>query len=383
MRVLPVFLIVLLLAACGPSAKQIAATEEMAQAQTQTAAPTPTATLTPTPTITPSPTPSPTLTPSPTPSIPQVMGKVQVILVPLNEDVILPDAPHKTSVNLSDAAGNEIIVPVSEIDGSFATYLEPGTYTVNGLTLKNEDLGPEAFEFMTDPPEIEIPDKSCHYVGNVAFIIFRLPPGSFEEQTALVQQVAQGAPIFFQYHETGGFLMPILTEITGAGDCPNLPVAPEGFEWKFQPESAFAVPAPQDWNFLSEQNGATRGYYISVEDINTDGGFKTGLTILAIRNNNRKAAQSARELPAEILRAAGVERSTVEVTERTEGDLVLYEFEYQLSIPEDTTIYNRVVANSANNILYLIIFESPTVQWEEAWEIGRAMIDQMIFLENK
>ncbi len=61
MKNLYALLIVILLSSCGPSAEQITATAEIAQAQTQTAAPTLTPTLTPT--ITPTSTPASTPTP--------------------------------------------------------------------------------------------------------------------------------------------------------------------------------------------------------------------------------------------------------------------------------------------------------------------------------
>lgn len=376
MKYLYTILIVVLLASCGPSAEQLAVTAEAVKAQTQTAAPTLTPTLTSTPTIT------PTITASPTPSIPMAQGRIQVNFVPLSDEVIIPRQSQDLGFTLT-ANGKETVVQTSEADGSFAIYLDPGTYVIDSLTIKNQDLGADAIEFITDQIEVTIPSQPCYNAGDITFTILRLPPGSFDEQLAIVQNLAGGAPIYFQHFESGGFLMPTLTEIAGSGNCPKLTDAPEGFVWSYLSESHLAVLLPGDWHFKNEQTETIKAYYISLEDIDDEGSFKTGMTITVVNDKSITAVQNARNFSANIYSQNNVTK-TGEVTERTEGDLTIYELQYDADYSSyQGTNYNLVAANKETNTLYVITFESPKDNWDEAWKIGQVMIEQIIFLENQ
>jgi len=382
MKALYILLIALLVAGCGLSPEQVTATADAAQAQTQTAAPTLTPTLSPTPTLTSTPTLTPTITPSPTPSIPKAQGRIQVNFLPLSDDAITPRQSEEVGMSLK-SNGVTTIIKSSEADGSFVTYLEPGTYVIESFTVKNKDLGDETYEFITDQIEIEIPAQPCRYIGDITFTILRLPPGAFDEQVAMVQKLAGGAPVYFQFLETGGFLMPALTEVLGEGECPELSDAPDGFNWNYLPESSIAVLSPNDWHFLSETGSGTKAYFISLENINTEGSFKTGMTVNVVRDNSINATENARNFSSNIESLNNV-TITEEVTERTEGKLIFYEMQYESAFSEYTaTIHNLIVANKETNTLYVITFESPSADWEDAWEIGQIMIEQIIFLEDQ
>lgn len=375
------FLLILTMVGCGPSAQMITATADAARAQTQTAAPTFTPTLTLTPTTTPTLTPSPTLTASATPSIPKVQGRLQITFVPLDDKTIIPKPPFELTLNLT-AGNKDIAVEASPEDGSFTTYLEPGTYAIESVSIQHEEFGAKAYELIAGGAEIEIPSQTCYYAGAITFTAVRLPPGSVDSQVALVQKLAQGQELYFAFFESGGLLMPVLTESAGAGACADLSAAPEGFQWKYLPESAVAVLAPDQWHFLSERSETARAYYISLENIGTQGFFKTGLTINMQRDTSRNAMQVAEGLPATIMELAGIS-TPVEVSNRTDGDLTIYEFEYETAGSQAITVHNLIAANQATNTLYTITFESPTDQWDEAWKIGQVMIEQLVFVDNQ
>lgn len=176
--------------------------------------------------------------------------------------------------------------------------------------------------------------------------------------------------------------MPALTEVAGAGDCPELPESTEGFNWKYLPESFLAVLAPNDWHFLSEPGGGMQNYFISQENIGTEGSLKTGLTINIIHNDKKDALRIAKDLPSEIMKLANIE--PVEVTERTAGNLTIYEFQYSKDFGEYRgTVYQFIATNEETNTVYVITFESPTDEWEEAWAKGQVMLNQLVFLDNQ
>lgn len=355
---------------------------------TATPTPTPTATLTPSPaptfTLTPTPAPTATLTPSPTPSIPKVQGKIQVHIVPADDKTIIPEPPFDLAMIMSPGSdGDQVRVQAIDADGNFTVYLEPGKYTIELLVVENKTLDTEALEFDTDQKSFIVPSQSCTYVGSISFTLVRLPPGDFGTQVDLVQQLAKGQGVSFKYLETGSFLLPARIEITGAGECPDLPQAPQGFDWKYLPESSLAVLAPNDWYFKSEQDKGTRSYFITQENIDKEGAFKTGMSIQVIHDNKINAAQLAKGLGERVMADKKVTKRG-ELTERAEGNLTFYEFQYEASYPTyDGTVHNLIVANKATNTLYVIIFESPSIQWDEAWKIGQVMTEQIRFLGNK
>jgi hypothetical protein len=376
MKIFYLFLIAILIVGCGPSAEQMTATADSARALTQTAAPTLTPTRTPTPTA------SPTNTPSPTPTIPQVQGRIDVVFVPYTEDSIIPKPPYEISMTLAKGS-SEFTIQADTSDGSFSTHLPAGTYTLMSVIVRNSESGPDGYNLSTDEPKIVVPDEPCVNIGGIELISIRLPPVDQVRQFLTFQYlIQQGYPITgLQMNESGGFLLPTGTFIRGAGVCPNLPNAPEGFDWKHLPESSLAVLAPVEWNFLSEPRETTNNYFISQENIPTEGSFKTGLTIQVINDEKQDAVSTAKALPTKTMKLAGVE--PVEVSERVEGNLIIYEFEYKISGAYVSTAHNMVIANKATNTLYIIVFESPAEDWEEAWVIGQAMLDQLLFLNNE
>jgi len=184
--------------------------------------------------------------------------------------------------------------------------------------------------------------------------------------------------------EEGSFILPAGIQIAGEGACPEMLQAPEGFNWKFLPESSLAVLVPNDWYFKSEsQNQTMDAYFISLENINQAGSFKTGYSIFVVQDSNLNAAQYAKEYAAGYSTRENVVDSS-ELSERQDGNFLYYEFEY--GIEETNTTYASIVhefiaVNTETNTLYLTVFESPKDQWDEAWQIGQVIIEQIQFLE--
>jgi hypothetical protein len=129
-----IILIAILLASCGPSAEQITATAEMAQAQTQTAAPTLTPTTTPTITSTATLTftPTSTFTPTFTPTITRTPAPRAK-----NGAIIQHDAPGEPPIGMPDSVETEYLSSSS----GFLIELSGGSFvTKYNLFLENKGL---------------------------------------------------------------------------------------------------------------------------------------------------------------------------------------------------------------------------------------------------
>jgi len=378
MKAVYILLIVLLLVGCGPSAEQITATAEIAKAQTQTVAPT----LTPTATLTLSPTLTPTITPSPTPSIPRVQGRIQLNFIPANDQTIIPQPPYKVSMKLTRDE-EEIIVQAAASDGSFIVDLEPGTYKIFTITIQNKSLSPDDFLIFTSLPELTVPSQPCFHAGTISFYMLRLPPGSLEEQTAMAKQITKREIALVKYSESGGILLPALVEISGTGDCPDLPSLPNDYDWRYLPESSIAIPAPSDWFFRSEQSRPNWSYFISKEEIIDGGSFQTGLSIILLADENKGVDEFVNGFPSLVTNQANITNSS-EVETWDEGNLAFSEFQVEATGQLfDFTSHYLLVGNRDTNVQYIFIFEGPTDQWDDAWADGKVMMENLQFLDSE
>jgi len=371
MKIVYLLAIVILLVGCGPSAEQLTATMEAAQAQTQTAAPTSTPTLTP------------TITPSPTPSVPIVMGRLQLNFIPVDDKTIIPQPPYDVSLKLIHGE-DEIDIQVDPTDGSFSVSLEPGDYKIFSITVQNEALARDDFLIVTTMPEFTVPSQPCHYMGTISFSMLRLPPGgTLEEQQAAAQKIINRPFALVMYSESGGVILPAFVDISGAGACPNLPSLPTGYDWKYLPESSMAVPAPADWFFLSEQSQSTWAYFISKEEIIDGGAFKTGLSIIVLVDQIKDAGDFVDQYPALAIGHESVTSSS-EVETWEDGNLVFAEFESDATGSVfDYRSHTLIVGDRDTNIVYIFIFESPTDEWDQAWVEGELIFDNLQLFDEE
>jgi len=154
----------------------------------------------------------------------------------------------------------------------------------------------------------------------------------------------------------------------------DLPPAPDGFTWQEVPDIKAAVLKPQGWFFKREQQKDTRAYFITNENIDQGGDFKTGLSVNVFRKLKKsKATDQAKSMIANL-----VDKYHVEPFERKTGSF--YELGCELKDTDESgTIVMRelAVANEKTNTLYLFIFESPEAEWNAASKVGEQIMDKL------
>jgi hypothetical protein len=132
---------------------------------------------------------------------------------------------------------------------------------------------------------------------------------------------------------------------------------------------------PQGWFFKREEQKGTLAYFITKENIDQNGEFKTGLSINVFTNLKKsKAVDQAQYMIANL-----VKKYHVEPHERRVG--VFYELRCELKDSDATgTIVMRelAVANTKTDTLCLFIFESPESEWSTASKTGDQVMDQLI-----
>ena len=148
---------------------------------------------------------------------------------------------------------------------------------------------------------------------------------------------------------------------------------PSGFTWQEIPELKAAFLKPDGWFFKEETSKGATAYFITKEDISKGGEFSTGLTVNVFHLKQDSAIDHGKAL-IENMAAQHHEKSW----SRSQG--LFQEFGCQMKDTDatGTTVMSALtVANPKTNTLYLFIFESTEANWDEAWKLGKPMMDSL------
>ncbi len=161
----------------------------------------------------------------------------------------------------------------------------------------------------------------------------------------------------------------------------EIPPPPDGYSWASCPEIKGAFLMPMGWYFKKEQQGDTLGYFITQENIDETGGFRTGVSVNVIPDIPRKKGMPASIYAAGYIRTAIAER---EVFKKpwfsTMGPfnghgVVLLNRDIQKG---DYITHNLAISNDQTGTLYLITFESPAALWESTWPIAEPIFRRFV-----
>lgn len=105
------------------------------------------------------------------------------------------------------------------------------------------------------------------------------------------------------------------------------------------------------------------------------------MTINVVKDENINAAEYAKGFIDSIVNA-DTTKKVIGNWHYSQGNVVSFqlqiEAEFQNASIDDPdrnkTIYYTTVATTDTNTLYIIIFESPTILWDEEWKKGQVMI---------
>ncbi|PEN12676.1 hypothetical protein CRI94_14275 [Longibacter salinarum] len=162
----------------------------------------------------------------------------------------------------------------------------------------------------------------------------------------------------------------------------QLPDSPANFEWQHLPEIKGAFLLPDNWHFLKQKQGETQAYFLTREDIAKNGRFSTGLSINVIPKVEEKTGYPAAAYAKAFISVAGPETNE-EVLERARlGEETMPGFGVRTRSTNDAgspVITHRIAfGNTETGTCYLISFESPEAQWEEAWSKGELMLTKFL-----
>lgn len=157
----------------------------------------------------------------------------------------------------------------------------------------------------------------------------------------------------------------------------DLPTPPGGYTWEACPEINGALLRPDGWHFRKQINGDNRAYYISKEDIESEGEFTTGLTMVSLVNYGNAYGVSAVEFAKDYVKnAAKVSHIRKAPWTNRMGPFVAHGV--IVTTPDlmkgDFVSHHLVIANEETSTVYIVIFESPVDDWAAMKVLSEPML---------
>ncbi len=160
----------------------------------------------------------------------------------------------------------------------------------------------------------------------------------------------------------------------------DLPPPPGGYQWQACPEISGALLRPDGWYFKKNISNDKREYYISKEDIDANGEFTTGLTMVALVGYGNRNGVSAAEFAKNYIRNAA-QSSHIRKNPWTNrmGPFVAHGI--IITTPDfakgDFVSHHLVIANEDTSTVYIVIFESPVDDWAAMKLLSEPMLKQL------
>lgn len=161
----------------------------------------------------------------------------------------------------------------------------------------------------------------------------------------------------------------------------DLPKAPDGYKWIKILNDKSALLQPDGWFYREDHLKNTDAYFVSKEDIGTQGKFSTGLSLNVLYTiDERKGVPPSEYAQSAIKRIQ--ESNTAEVVKSSTdkaGGFVRMMGKVRIKHPEGA-VFNHYLylANDQTGTLWCYVFESPEEEWDNAWEIGTTMMKLIV-----
>ena len=168
--------------------------------------------------------------------------------------------------------------------------------------------------------------------------------------------------------------------LSGSSAEQSRPKPPRGFHWQSLEAIHASVLSPDGWKFKVEHPEGTFTYFISKEDIDRKGEFKTGFTLSCIKNVSPRSNLSPSQYVEAFTKAADEKYSLIDPKTNTQGPVKMIWFGYidGTKSPAAIRVMDFLIASDKANTVYLIIFESPLNEWKKAYAIGEVMLKNIL-----
>jgi hypothetical protein len=177
-------------------------------------------------------------------------------------------------------------------------------------------------------------------------------------------------------------LLVVFNVSTSLAEDLDLPTPKKGYTWAKCSDIKGAFLQPDNWHFKKDKKGDTFGFFITKEEIGTNGQFTTGMSVNVIPNIPKKKAASPYDFACQYREAA---RQSVKFANEWNKDLGPFKSVGFVFNKDDKkgafTVHTLLIANNKTGTLYLVLFEAPTAEWVETWKIAEPML-QLLYIDD-
>lgn len=187
------------------------------------------------------------------------------------------------------------------------------------------------------------------------------------------------------------------TRPTGAAaaDSAALPSPPAGFSWHTFQQARMTVLRPDEWYVHQAGNDQSFTGCISKECVQTEGSFKTGLTLLVFRGVKEGLRKRNPDYDQDVA-VAGIFHSRHGETFFSDScNRVLYcdqmlqrnahsrlfRFQYRQALlgKPPIIVQKFLIDFDQSSDVYEFIFESPESSWDQSWQKGKQILTNLVF----
>ncbi len=179
----------------------------------------------------------------------------------------------------------------------------------------------------------------------------------------------------------------------GAQDTATALIAPAGFQWQEFQEIKAKFLMPFGWHFKHVGADGSDAYFITLQNIDVEGGFRTGLSVNTVPNISKASNLWVKQYARAMHEAIKMDSTIRVITEweNPQGVFVMYGLQYEKQIlvadtsapaADPVRVHQLIVANERTDRLYVITFESNSSIWPAAWEIGTVLTTKFVLDEN-
>jgi len=158
----------------------------------------------------------------------------------------------------------------------------------------------------------------------------------------------------------------------------ELPVPPVGFTWVSMPKAKAAFLKPDGWYEINKGTKDAVTYAISKEQITESEQFETGLTMIAAKNITQKYNVSPYRYALDLMLGIKTDpdNTIIKQASKKQGpfDSVFIKYENNPSGLKPIIIHKMFIANEKTGSLYIVIYEAPKNEWDDAWKEGEVML---------
>ena len=157
---------------------------------------------------------------------------------------------------------------------------------------------------------------------------------------------------------------------------PDLPDPPDGFAWQWCDGIGMGFLRPNGWHFKQSMEKETHGVFITKENIDKENEFKTGLTVNVVSNTRKTTGSMPSAHAIALMKTAATTKETVLVEPPSQQGRIM-KFIYRLK-DDKTIVHALFLTDDREDKLYLILFESPIGEWDEAWKTGSVIMSKLV-----